>query len=65
MRIKNLLITNFRNIDLINISFNDSSIIYFIGKNGQGKTNILESIYLLLTSRSFRCSQIEYFKTKK
>ncbi len=64
MRIKNLLITNFRNIDLINISFNDSSIIYFIGKNGQGKTNILESIYLLLTSRSFRCSQIEYFKQK-
>ena len=64
MRIKNLSISNFRNIDLINISFNDSSIIYFIGENGQGKTNILESIYLLLTGHSFRCSQIEYFKQK-
>ena len=64
MRIKNLSIANFRNIDLINISFNKNSIIYFIGENGQGKTNILESIYLLLTGRSFRCSQIEYFRQK-
>ena len=64
MRIKNLSIANFRNIDLINISFNENSIIYFIGENGQGKTNILESIYLLLTGRSFRCSQIEYFRQK-
>ena len=64
MRIKSLSIANFRNIDFINVSFNKNSIIYFIGENGQGKTNILESIYLLLTGRSFRCSQVEYFKQK-
>ena len=64
MRVNNLSITNFRNIDFINISFNESSIIYFIGENGQGKTNLLESIYILLTGQSFRCSQIEYFKQK-
>ena len=64
MKIKNLSISNFRNIDFVNISFNSKSIIYFIGENGQGKTNILECIYLLLTGRSFRCSQIEYFKQK-
>lgn len=64
MRVKNLSISNFRNINFIDLSFNNSSIIYFIGRNGQGKTNLLESIYILLTGHSFRCSQLEYLRQK-
>lgn len=64
MRIESLSIANFRNISLTYLSFNKKPIIYFIGQNGQGKTNLLESIYILLTGSSFRCSQMEYFKPK-
>ncbi len=53
MYIKELSLTNFRNYDQINISF-DYGINIFIGDNAQGKTNILESIYLCATARSHR-----------
>lgn len=33
----------------------------FLGKNGQGKTNLLESIYLLVNGNSFRYSNNESF----
>ncbi len=44
---------NFRNIENCNVDF-DPYINVFIGKNGQGKTNLLESIYYVSTTRSFR-----------
>lgn len=57
MRIKNINIANFRNFKVINIEpgrcFN---ILY--GLNGQGKTNLLEAIYILGSSRSFRSARI-------
>lgn len=44
---------NFRNIRLADIEPGDSFNIFF-GYNAQGKTNLLESIYLLATLKSFR-----------
>ncbi|MEM5947226.1 DNA replication and repair protein RecF [Spirochaetia bacterium 38H-sp] len=44
---------NFRNIEDGVINTNSSSII-FMGENGQGKTNILESVYMLCYGTSFR-----------
>jgi DNA replication and repair protein RecF len=52
MQIKSLSLTNWRNFLDKKIDFN--STIVLIGKNGRGKTNILESIYLLATTKSFR-----------
>lgn len=53
MIIKKLNIKNFRNYDSFNISFNQKiNIIY--GENGVGKTNLLESIYLLALTKSHR-----------
>ena len=53
MIIKKLSIKNFRNYDSLNISFNPKiNIIY--GENGVGKTNLLESIYLLALTKSHR-----------
>lgn len=53
MFIKNLKLTNFRNYDDIEINFNSNKIL-FIGKNAQGKTNLLESIFYLSTLDSLR-----------
>lgn len=53
MKIKNIDIYNFRNYEKANINFNDN-INIFIGNNGEGKTNILESIYVLAITKSHR-----------
>jgi len=52
MRIKSLKLTNWRNFLDKKIDFN--SKVFIVGKNGQGKTNILEAIYFLSTTKSFR-----------
>ena len=46
MFIKNLKLKNFKNYSDINIDFNSNKIL-LIGKNAQGKTNLLEAIYYL------------------
>lgn len=57
MKIKKLQIRNIRNIEEINISCSEG--IHFIhGQNGQGKTTILEAIYILSNLRSFRDSDL-------
>ena len=53
MIIENLYLRNFRNYKECEISF-DPFMNIFIGKNAQGKTNILEAIYLLSITKSFR-----------
>lgn len=53
MIIKNVRIENFRNIDLARFSpHKKMNIIY--GENAQGKTNILEAIWLFTGEKSFR-----------
>ena len=53
MILRKLDLFNFRNIEKISLEFNDYLNV-IIGDNAQGKTNILESIYYLSTTRSFR-----------
>lgn len=53
MRIEHLKLTNFRNYSLQELSFNPKVNI-IIGDNGKGKTNILESIYVLSLTKSNR-----------
>lgn len=55
MIIKNVELINFRNYDTLNLEFN-KNINIFIGKNGMGKTNILEAIYFLAITKSHRTS---------
>ena len=52
MKIDSLSLMNFRNYETLNISFGDLNIIY--GLNGSGKTNIIEAIYTLAITKSFR-----------
>ena len=57
MRLKNLVLKNYRNYsdELLELNSGKSLII---GKNAQGKTNILESIYFLSHLKSTRTSNI-------
>jgi DNA replication and repair protein RecF len=50
-----LSVFQFRNFDRQEIRFSAGTNL-FIGRNGQGKTNLLEAIYLLGYGRSFRTS---------
>lgn len=53
MRIDNLKLINYRNYEQLEISFSDTlNIIY--GNNGSGKSNLIEAIYLLALTKSFR-----------
>lgn len=53
MKVTNISCRNFRNIESCSVSLNPE-INVIIGNNGQGKTNFLESLYYLSTTRSFR-----------
>ena len=57
MKLKKLVIKNIRNVDEIHLAC-DQGIHFIHGSNGQGKTSILESVYLLSNLRSFRDSNL-------
>ena len=44
MKLKRVIIKNYKNLKDVEINFPDSNIIAFIGNNGSGKSNILENI---------------------
>lgn len=56
MNIESIRLINFRNYRSLNIALNKNMNI-FIGKNAQGKTNLLESIYICATGGSFRTNR--------
>ncbi len=53
MRISRLGVKNYRNLEENSFDFNDK-INYIYGDNAQGKTNLIESIWMLTGARSFR-----------
>jgi DNA replication and repair protein RecF len=57
MRLKHLLVSSFRNIEMIRVEPGERFNLLY-GFNGQGKTNFLEAIYLLGNPRSFRSSRL-------
>ena len=56
MIIKSLELADFRNYRELNISFDEGTNILY-GNNAQGKTNILEAIYLSATTKSHKGSK--------
>ena len=53
MKLKNLILKNFRNYDEFEYDFSSNKTL-IVGKNAQGKTNILEAIYYLSALDSTR-----------
>ena len=52
-KISKLKVSNFRNLDCEQIIFSPNINCIF-GENGNGKTNILEAIFVLMTGKSFK-----------
>lgn len=52
MFLQKIALTNFRNFEKLNLDFADVTLL--IGDNAQGKSNILESIYFLATTKPLR-----------
>lgn len=53
MYIKSLYLNNFRNYESVKVDFKNG-INIIVGENGQGKTNLLEGIYVLGITKSHR-----------
>ena len=56
MIIKSLELSDFRNYDSLCINF-DKGVNILYGDNAQGKTNILEAIYVSATTKSHKSSK--------
>ena len=56
MHIEKIVLKNYRNIDDTYLELN-SNLNFFIGNNGQGKTNLLEAVYLMATTESHRTNK--------
>ena len=54
--IESIKLSNFRNYESLELSFDKGTNIFY-GDNAQGKTNILESVYLCGTSKSHKGSK--------
>ena len=57
MKIKKLVLKNYRNCESVSLDFETKKSL-IIGKNAQGKTNILESIFFLSDLKSPRTSNL-------
>ena len=57
--LKRLVLQHFRNYTHQEITFSPG-VNALLGRNGQGKTNVLEAVYYLALLRSFRTVNLEY-----
>jgi DNA replication and repair protein RecF len=57
LRLEQLQVRSFRNIEALDVALGPRFNVVH-GGNGQGKTNLLEAIYVLATSKSFRTSKL-------
>lgn len=55
MKVKGLQLQNFRNFDLQEFSF-EPGVNILLGDNAQGKTNVIEALWLFSACKSFRVS---------
>src|SRR6266576_5129380 len=57
MLLRQITTENFRNLASGDVAFHPTANIV-LGRNGQGKTNLLEAIYFLATTKSFRTNRV-------
>lgn len=56
MHIEQLILNHFRNLARLHLTLTTGPTIFY-GDNGQGKSNLLEALYVLTMTRSFRARQ--------
>ncbi|MDP9151142.1 MAG: DNA replication and repair protein RecF [Myxococcota bacterium] len=57
LAVEELSVRSFRNLSSVDLAFGPGFNV-LSGDNGQGKTNLLEALYVLATSRSFRTAKL-------
>lgn len=57
LRVEHVQIRAFRNLASVDVELGERFNV-IAGDNGQGKTNLLEAVYVLATSKSFRASKL-------
>jgi DNA replication and repair protein RecF len=57
LRIERASVRSFRNLAAVDVELGERFNV-FSGNNGQGKTNLLEALYVLATSKSFRSAKM-------
>jgi DNA replication and repair protein RecF len=57
LTVRSLSVRGFRNLASVDVELGERFNV-LAGDNGQGKTNLLESVYVVATSRSFRTSRL-------
>ena len=58
MALSSITLSNFRCFNTLKVDLS-SGANFFFGRNGSGKTSILEAVYLVCSGRSFKSSNIE------
>ena len=56
MIIESIELKNYRNYEELHLEFSSGTNIFY-GNNAQGKTNVLEAVYVCATTRSHRSSK--------
>lgn len=64
MKIHKIELQNFRNYEHIELNFSDQINILY-GNNGSGKSNLVEAIYFLGLTKSFRTNDDSYIRKNK
>lgn len=62
VQLNQLIVSNIRNLQAIDLTFGPQFNV-FTGKNGSGKTSLLEAIHLLGLGRSFRANSLKQIVT--
>ena len=64
VRINELKVNNFRNYRYLNLAISDKQIV-LTGRNGSGKTNLIEAISLLTAGKGLRRAKREELNQEK
>ena len=59
MKLRSVYLENFRSYKKLNIEIKNIQYVILTGKNGIGKTNILEAISFLSPGKGFRNSRLD------
>ena len=59
MKLRSVYLENFRSYKKLNINIKNIKFVILTGKNGIGKTNILEAISFLSPGKGFRNSRLD------
>lgn len=58
MKVTGISLQHYRNIELARLQFDPARPTFFVGANGQGKSNLLEALGMVTAIRSFRTHEL-------